>query len=134
MRLEKGCFDFVWSSCSLEHLGSLEAGARFVLDSLSLLKRGGIAVHTTEFNCSSNERTVEVGGCVIYRRRDLEELACRVRRVGCWMEAWDFDPGDSEADVIFDYPPYYTHGRHHTKLLIDDYVVTSAVMIIHSPG
>jgi methyltransferase family protein len=94
---EKAYFDFIWSSCSMEHLGSLEAGVQFVLESLSLLKEGGVAVHTTEFNCSSNERTVEVGPCVIYRRGDLEELGCRVRRTGCWMEPWDFYPGCSAS-------------------------------------
>lgn len=37
-------FDFVWSSCSLEHLGSLEAGIDFIWHSLECLRPGGIAV------------------------------------------------------------------------------------------
>ena len=49
-----GHFDFVWSSCALEHLGSLEAGMHFIEASLALLKPGGVAVHTTEYNLTSN--------------------------------------------------------------------------------
>ena len=43
-----GSFDFIWSSCSFEHLGSLGEGERFVLEALRFLKPGGVAVHTTE--------------------------------------------------------------------------------------
>ncbi len=43
-----GAFDFLWSSCSFEHLGGLDAGLRFVLESTALLRPGGVAVHTTE--------------------------------------------------------------------------------------
>ena len=44
-------FDFCWSSCCYEHLGSLQAGMDFVFNSVEkTLKIGGIACHTTEFN------------------------------------------------------------------------------------
>ena len=46
-------FDFLWSSCALEHLGSIEAGIDFVLNSTTCLQPGGMAVHTTEYNLSS---------------------------------------------------------------------------------
>ncbi len=68
-------FDFTWSSCCFEHLGSLEAGMQFVINSVErTLKIGGTAVHTTEFNLSSNTDTVTEGGTVIYRKRDIEAL------------------------------------------------------------
>src|SRR5262249_36932792 len=38
-------FDFCWSACCLEHLGSLEHGLRFVESSIKTLKIGGVAVH-----------------------------------------------------------------------------------------
>jgi SAM-dependent methyltransferase len=87
-----GVFDFVWSSCSFEHLGNLEAGLRFVLDSMALLRPGGVAVHTTEFNLSSDDATVEAGTSVIYRRRDLAALAggC-VRSAAAWSR-WTTSP------------------------------------------
>lgn len=43
-------FDFCWSSCALEHLGNIENGIKFVINSLKCLKSGGVAVHTTEYN------------------------------------------------------------------------------------
>jgi hypothetical protein len=52
--IEPEKYDFLWSSCAFEHLGSLRAGFDFVTNALKLLRRGGIAVHTTEFNLSSN--------------------------------------------------------------------------------
>ena len=67
-------FDFAWSSCALEHLGTLGAGTDFVAASLACLRPGGVAVHTTEYLVSSNDATVEAGGTVFYRRRDIEEL------------------------------------------------------------
>ncbi|MGH9138154.1 MAG: methyltransferase, partial [Acidimicrobiales bacterium] len=70
-------FDFCWSACSLEHLGTLAAGLDFVERSLATLRPGGIAVHTTEFNVDSDDETVTEGPTVLYRRRDLIELARR---------------------------------------------------------
>jgi SAM-dependent methyltransferase len=70
----RSSFDFVWSSCSLEHLGSLELGLEFVVNSAKCLRPGGFAVHTTEFVTTSNKWTVETGPSVYYRRRDLAGL------------------------------------------------------------
>ena len=63
-----GGFDFVWSVCSLEHLGSLEAGERFVMAAMRCLKPGGIAVHTTEYNLDATGPTLEDGPTVLYQR------------------------------------------------------------------
>src|SRR5207253_9140865 len=62
-------FDFCWSVCSLEHLGTLAAGLDFIENSLKTLVPGGIAVHTTAFNVHSNEDTLETGPSVAYRER-----------------------------------------------------------------
>lgn len=77
-----GAFDFVWSSCSFEHLGSLRHGLQFVLNAMACLKPGGIAVHTTEFNVSSDTDTIDSGPTVLYRRCDLEWLAAQLEREG----------------------------------------------------
>ena len=124
-------YDFVWSCCAFEHLGTLETGRRFVLDSADrLLKPGGVAIHTTEFNISSDDDTVEEGRDVIYRRRDLDRISTSLRRVACGMVPVDYDLGLLPEDLNYDYPPYYTHGRQHIKLLSGDYVVTSIMIII----
>jgi hypothetical protein len=125
-----GSFDFLWSSCAFEHLGDLEQGLRFVLDSTGLLRPGGVAVHTTEFNLSSDEVTLETGDIVIYRRRDIDALNQRLRAIGCSLEQLDDDPGTDPADLEFDVPPYYAHGREHIKLWLGGYVVTSVLLVI----
>lgn len=127
-------YDFSWSSCSFEHLGSLEAGFQFLTNSLDCLKPGGIAVHTTEFNVSSNEDTIEVGDSVIYRKKDIEAFDLRLRRLGYAIEALDFNPGSEQHDIAFDYPPFYTHGRQHLKLQLGEYVSTSMLIIIRKPS
>jgi 2-polyprenyl-3-methyl-5-hydroxy-6-metoxy-1,4-benzoquinol methylase len=38
-------FDFCWSSCALEHLGSIANGLKFIEEALTTLKPGGLAVH-----------------------------------------------------------------------------------------
>jgi hypothetical protein len=129
----KAAYDFSWSSCSFEHLGSLEAGLQFLIDSLECLKPGGIAVHTTEFNVSSNDATVETGDNVIYRRKDIEAFDARLRTIGCGIEALNFDPGHDQHDLAYDFPPWYTHGRQHLKLQMDGFVSTSILIIIRKP-
>ncbi|MGJ7494379.1 class I SAM-dependent methyltransferase [Variovorax sp. RT4R15] len=128
--LPRSAFDFSWSSCSFEHLGSLDAGLQFLVDSLECLKPGGIAVHTTEFNISSNDTTVEEGSSVIYRRKDIESFEMRLRNLSCAIEALNFDAGSEQHDIAYDYPPYYTHGRQHLKLQLDGYISTSLLLII----
>jgi SAM-dependent methyltransferase len=128
--LPRSAFDFAWSSCSLEHLGNLDLGIKFVLDSMELLRPGGVAVHTTEFNISSDDETVETGDSVIYRRRDIENLDRVLRLKACGIEKLDFDPGSEPADLDFDRPPYYTTGSPHLKLQLFGHVSTSLMLII----
>ena len=125
-----GTYDFIWSACSLEHLGDLEAGMQFVLRSTEFLRPGGVAVHTTEFNLSSDEATVTHGGNVLYRRRDLASLASRLRLIGCGLERFDDFAGTAPEDIEYDYEPYYEHGREHVKLMISGFVSTSCLLII----
>lgn len=65
--------DFVWSAYALEHLGSLYHLIDFIKNSLKCLMLGKLAVHTTEFNLSSKELTLETPGCSIYRETDIRQ-------------------------------------------------------------
>ena len=122
-----GRFDFVWSAGALAHLGSLEKGVRFVLESARCLKPGGIAAHTTDFNVSSNGETIEEGGTVLYRRRDLEGLIARVWESGCAIEM-DWSLGDAPEDYHVDVAPY-AHDVH-LKLKLGKYTVTSVGLVV----
>jgi hypothetical protein len=123
-------YDFLWSSCALEHLGSLEAGMHFVMNSAKLLNRGGFAVHTTEYNVLSNEHTIEEGGNVIYRRRDILALQLRLRERGFSLASANFDVGNHRFDTDFDRSPYMESGKPHLKLEIGGHVATSFMFII----
>ena len=121
-------FDFVWSSCALEHLGSLELAGRFVLHSLRCLKPGGLAVHTTEFNLSSNDRTLDSGTTVLLRRRDLEDLVAALEAEGHEVAPLDLQPGDGLLDRCVDTPPY--RREPHLTLELAGYLMTSVGLII----
>lgn len=115
-------YDFCWSSCALEHLGSLEHGLRFVEASVQTLRPGGWAVHTTEFNLSSNDKTFEAPTLSIYRKRDIEALASRLLANGHEILPLNFHPGAATMDEYIDLPPYE---RHPVRLQVAQYAITS---------
>jgi hypothetical protein len=121
-------FDFCWSACALEHLGSIEQGLQFVERSIECLKPGGWAVHTTEFNVSSNEDTVTEGGTVLFRRRDLLTLEQRLTAKGHRVAPFDFNPGTAPLDRYIDVPPY--RSEPHLKLALEGYASTSIGIIV----
>jgi SAM-dependent methyltransferase len=127
---EERNFDFLWSACSIEHLGSLDAGMTFVAESARLLRPGGWAAHTTEFNVSSDSDTVETGDSVLYRERDIRALDRRLRAIGCGLCRCDFFAGDAPEDLDFDLPPYGLAERQHVKLLLSGFVCTSMLLIV----
>ena len=115
-------FDFCWSSCALEHLGSIKHGLDFIDRSLETLRPGGIAVHTTEFNLSSDEATLETPGLVLFRRQDVLALAARLMAAGHRVWPINLHPGDAPIDAHIDLPPY---ALPHLKLLAQGWVTTS---------
>lgn len=120
-------FDFTWSACSLEHVGSLELAVGFILNSVECLRPGGTAIHTTEFNMSSNQDTLETGGTVLFRRKDIEDVVRLLRSAGHDIQV-SFDPGSGPADVYVDVPPYRT--SPHLRLELDRFVATSIGLIV----
>lgn len=119
-------FDFTWSSCALEHLGGIRQGLDFFVNSLKCLKPGGVAVHTTEFNLSSNFTTLEAHNLVLFRRFDIESLVARVRAAGATLVPVNFNPGSEPIDRHYDVPPY---ANTHLRIQLDRYVFTSIGLI-----
>jgi len=122
-------FDFTWSSCALEHLGDLEAGMAFVVNQLQCLAPGGVAVHTTELNLSSDDQTVSAGATVLYRRRDLRALADRLHRQG-YRITLDLTEGDTPVDRHVDVPPF---SDTHLRTTLGEFVTTSVGLIVEKP-
>ncbi|MCI4677319.1 methyltransferase domain-containing protein [Rhodoblastus acidophilus] len=134
--------DFCWSICALEHLGSIEKGMDFVVNSLRTLKPGGVAIHTTEFNFLDNGRTLDNWPTVLPQRRHFEALAERLRADGHEVAPLDFDIGEKPLDRFIDVPPYpgdpsgkletmrAQHDSTHIKLSIDGFASTCFGLIV----
>ncbi len=133
-------FDFCWSICALEHLGSIAKGLSFVENSLKTLRPGGVAVHTTEFNFLDDKQTLDNWPTVLYQRRHFESLAAHLQTAGYFVSPLDFDVGTKPLDRFIDLPPYEhdwpSHLRNlagdpaHLKLSIDGFASTCFGLII----
>jgi hypothetical protein len=122
-------FDFVWSSCALEHIGSLRHGLDFIHNSIACLKPGGVAVHTTEFNLTSNEATLESPGLSFFRALDLETVAAELGLQGHQVAPFNLHPGDTLLDKYVDLPPFEVSALH-LRLKSLDHTITSVGMIV----
>jgi hypothetical protein len=133
-------YDFTWSTCSFEHCGSLQLGLDFLERQMDCLVPGGVAVHTTEFNLSSNDATVAEGPCVIYRLRDIEAVCGRLAASGHLVEPLDVDPGLHRLDRFVDIPPYCDWPTiappkvKHMRLNLWGHAATSIALVIRKAG
>lgn len=121
-----GDFDFAWSACAFEHLGSIALGQEFILAQMDCLRDGGVSVHTTEFNVFSNHDTIATGETVLFRRHDIEWLTRALARDGHSVDV-DFNAGYSQIDRYVDVPPW---SGPHIKLQVGEHVSTSLGLII----
>lgn len=120
-------FDFCWSACAFEHLGSIQKGKDFIYNMINCLKLGGVAIHTTEYNVISDDKTIDNNCDVLYRRCDIEEIAKTLKAEGHHVEL-DFTLGSTEYDTYVDRLPY----KHnpHLKFQYRNYISTSYGIII----
>ncbi|MGH9080063.1 MAG: class I SAM-dependent methyltransferase [Acidimicrobiales bacterium] len=120
-------YDGLWSCGSLEHIGGLKSGLDFIERSLDCLRPGGIAVHTTEFNLSSDDATLETAGMSFYRRSDILSLAGRLSSDGHGI-VLNLTRGAGPIDNHVDTPP---HDYSLTiNALVAGYLITSIGLII----
>lgn len=120
-------FDFCWSSCAFEHLGSIEQGRAFVLNTLDVLKPGGVSVHTTEFNLSTDESVDEIPYYSIYGKNFFNDLRHEITAMGHYFAPFDYRLGEHpDEDYIFK----FKEPTAHFKLLIGNYISTSIGIII----
>ncbi len=122
-------FDFTWSSCSLEHCGNLELAEDFIVNQLDCLKDDGIAVHTTEFNLSSNTDTLTEGETIIFRKIDIDRIVNKLQKMGAQITIdYSVTQNDRFSHSNTDFPPY-THNPH-LKLELGNWISTSIGLII----
>lgn len=124
-------FDFCWSTCAFEHFGSITNGRRFISAMLRCLKPEGVAVHTTAINLCSNDATLDDNpGTVLYRQRDLEDMADDARAVGRDLDL-DLRLGTGDADTLVSYPP---HADPCLSVALGPYVFTAVGLIFEPVG
>ena len=116
-------FDFCWSACALEHLGSIDLGLKFIENSLATLRPGGVAVHTTELNLSSDVDTLSEGGTVLFRKSDITALVRLLERQGHKVLPLCFYEGETGIDAYVDAPPYTNDP--HLRVRLAQYATTS---------
>jgi hypothetical protein len=120
-------FDFLWSSCALEHLGTRQLGIDFVHRAMRCLKPGGIAIHTTELNLGSNEETIDSFPTCFFLKRDIERLAAELVTKKHWVAPLNFHTGREIFDRHIDQQPY---SNIHLKAKFGDIISTSFGIII----
>jgi len=125
-------YDFTWSTCSFEHCGTLDLGLTFVRRQMDCLRPGGIAVHTTELNLSSNTTTIGSGPTVIYRRQDIERLVATLTADGHRVAPLDLSLGEHPLDKHVDRLPY--DFDRHVRLALYGYAVTSIGIVVTKRG
>jgi 2-polyprenyl-3-methyl-5-hydroxy-6-metoxy-1,4-benzoquinol methylase len=134
-------YDFCWSICALEHIGSIRQGLDFIENSLQTLRPGGLAVHTTEFNFLNDKQTIDNWGTVLFQKKHFRDIADRLQRQGHDVAPLDFDVGSKPLDRFIDVPPYqwdFDPGQKatwgpaigHIKLSVDGFPCTCFGLIV----
>jgi len=135
-------YDFCWSVCAIEHLGSIEKGLAFVENSLKTVRPGGLSVHTTEFNFANDHETIDNWPTVLFQRQHFMALAECLEASGHTVARLDFDVGSQPLDKFIDIPPYLHdldstqvrswegEGTPHIKLAIDGFASTCFGLIV----
>ena len=124
-----GTYDFLWSSCVVEHLGGYQLTNRFITDSLQLLRVGGVAVHTTELSLVDVVAPIEVPGCTFFTKAWLQRLDGLVSAAGGRLTPFNPCLGTAMEDGVVDYPPF--SWRNHCKVVIESgSIMTTSVGLI----
>jgi SAM-dependent methyltransferase len=129
-----GQFDFTWSSCVIEHLGSPALGLEFVRKSASLLRPGGVGIHTTEMELVPRETTMDYGHCAVYRPDDLLGLEQQLLADGFDVDFNLHVPMDSPEDRFISPANPKIPDPSHLKLAIGDSISTSFGIVVRRPG
>jgi hypothetical protein len=128
-------YDFCWSICAFEHLGSIDRGMTFIDNSMKTIRSGGVSIHTTEFNFLDDERTIDNHGTVLFQRKHFEEMANRLTAAGHRVAPLDFNVGNDPLDRFIDIPPFpgdwspahhanWSSDSFHLKLSVDGFAAT----------
>jgi len=106
----------------------LEQGKQFIYSSLECVRPGGVLVHTTEYNLSSDFDTLTEGQVTAFTRRDIQEVVHTLRVAGCSIAEPDFSIGNMWLDWHVDESPFDM--TRHLRLRWENFIITSIGLII----
>ena len=101
-----GQYDFTWSVCAMEHLGSIAEGSRFVVEAMKVLKPGGLAVHTTEYNYADPNQTIDNWETVLFQGHHFENIRDQLHKAGHQTKDLILEAGEQVLDQFIDLPPF----------------------------
>jgi hypothetical protein len=135
-------FDACWSIGNAGRMGSIRQGMDFILQTMEVLKPGGVAVHVFDFNFADDQQTIDNWPSVLFQRQHIEALAKEMQARGHAPRALDFHVGHQPLDRFIDIPPFdndqtvafsglWRDGWQsaHLKVAIDGFAVTSFGLI-----
>lgn len=125
--LQNGVFDFIWGINPFIEFITFPECFHFIQESLKCLKLNGYACFVVDYNCLSNDITIDNKQPLIFRKKDIETIA-KLIEPDYKMFPIDYDLGDSAYDYLIDLPPYKQN--NHVKLYIQNHVVSSLFFII----
>lgn len=120
-------FDFIWSSCSMEHLGSRVHGVKFFIEALQCVRLGGLSVHTTEYTFDLGFDSRDLS---FYTAHDLKNLQSMVRSMGWKMDELDFTVGDHPYNYVENKTHYEVQGKPHIRVTLAGRNFTSCLLTV----
>jgi len=125
-----GRFDMVFSFCALGHIGSYDAGLRFVRNSARALRSGGIGVHTTELDFSRELPIMDTPNLSLYREENLDDTLRSIAEQGFLVPRHRFTPGRGFLETYLDRPPY---GTPHLRVDVLGHQVSTFAFLFERP-
>lgn len=122
--LLNGEYDFVYSSSSLEHVGSVELGRKFILNAMKALKKGGVAVHTTELALNSLKYGGNFDHMSVWLKKDVQQLETELEGIGCKLLPVEYAIDNLAVDEL----PY--SDQKHFILKVDGTIHTSIAFVV----
>jgi hypothetical protein len=128
--LEGQRFHFLWSSCAIEHLGSLADGLDFVEQSMALLEPAASRSIRPSSTCrpttrrSRSDPTSPTAAAI----SNGSPIGSGVRPAA-WRRSISMRHAPIRSRVRLS--AIHEHGRRHLKLLLGDFVCTSMLLVVH---
>lgn len=125
--LQTEMFDFMWTINPFIEFDNFPDCFTFITESLKCLKLNGYACFVADYNCLSNDVTIDNAKPLLFRKKDIEHIS-KMIEPNFKMFPIDYDLGDSGYDFLVDLPPY--RQNNHIKLYVKNHIATSIFFVV----